>query len=642
MNKTATKWAIRVITLLAMTLWCFSVGATLLALNYEIFEMDSYVETSQARMQAHRELGPFLHSLDQAKQEATFELERQGKIYYDEAGKIPSIVARNRLDVLTEEYRQEIFTEMGQHFLHTNLDLRVVSTDNGEKPLDTIGNGDYGPMVEQGIEGYRIYAAIRNPATEYMDNFSNGDLVFRTFKANIPVLFWTLGVSSILSLAGVCLLAKTAGRKHREDGIFPGKLERFPSDLLWICGLGALFLLVMPVVIFSANELWCISDLLVDNNLRNVLLLAGISFVFMAAIVELLVTSTAIRVKTHNFWHNTSVAMFWRWTARGMKKIPTIWRACLVALGVFAINGILGMISLFGWFAWLLFALYNLFLVVTVCGFAWQMKQLQEGAKRLANGNLNEKIDTSHLYYDCKVYGETLNTISQGMGLAVDEKLRSQRMKTELISNVSHDIKTPLTSIVTCVELLQKDHTDQEHREYLELLQRQSMRMKKLVENLVEASKASTGNVAVHLETLDLVEIVEQALGEYASVLEEKHLHLVSQLPETCTITADGKLLWRVLDNLLGNIGKYAMEGTRVYVIVTQEEKTSLIFKNISANPIEMAGEELLERFVRGDASRTTEGSGLGLNIAQSLMQLQGGSLELTLDGDLFKVQIRL
>ena len=229
------------------------------------------------------------------------------------------------------------------------------------------------------------------------------------------------------------------------------------------------------------------------------------------------------------------------------------------------------------------------------------------------------------------------------MAIAVEQKMKSERLKTELITNVSHDIKTPLTSIINYVDLLQKAHTRDEEAQYLEVLQRQSARLKKLTEDLVEASKASTGNVSANLVQTNVVESINQALGEYEDRLAAGSLLVVKSFDaEDLSILADGRLLWRILDNLLGNVCKYALAGTRVYVTAAAEGgEVVLSIKNISRQQLNVSVEELMERFVRGDTARTTEGSGLGLNIARSLTELQRGKLHLVVDGDLFKAELR-
>ena len=249
------------------------------------------------------------------------------------------------------------------------------------------------------------------------------------------------------------------------------------------------------------------------------------------------------------------------------------------------------------------------------------------------------------MFWEFRRHGENLNSIADGMAIAVEQRIKSERLKTELITNVSHDIKTPLTSIVNYVDLLQRPELSQETRaEYLGVLARQSQRLKKLTEDLVEASKASTGSISVALVPTDLAELVNQAAAEYSERLKAGRLEPVIRFSgEDLTVLADGRLLWRVLDNLLGNVCKYALAGTRVYLDAEPAgDSVRLCVKNISRDPLNVSAEELLERFVRGDRARSSEGSGLGLSIARSLTELQKGSFSLAVDGDLFKAEILL
>ena len=230
------------------------------------------------------------------------------------------------------------------------------------------------------------------------------------------------------------------------------------------------------------------------------------------------------------------------------------------------------------------------------------------------------------------------------MTRAVDERMKSERLKTELITNVSHDIKTPLTSIINYVDLISKEDTDNEKiKEYTDVLSRQSERLKKLIEDLVEASKASTGNVDVSLAPCDVSVLISQSVGEYGEKLENAQLELLISKPEQpLMIMADGRLLWRVFDNLMNNVCKYAMPGTRVYMTLELSGGEAVVsIKNISKYPLNIKAEELMERFVRGDSSRSTEGSGLGLSIAGSLTSLMGGKFSVEVDGDLFKATLR-
>ena len=267
---------------------------------------------------------------------------------------------------------------------------------------------------------------------------------------------------------------------------------------------------------------------------------------------------------------------------------------------------------------------------------------LLEGAKRMRSGDLESKVDDKYLIGSFREFAEELNGLADVAMVAAQKQLKSDRMKTELITNVSHDIKTPLTSIINYVDLLQMPHTPEQEKAYLEVLSRQSQRMKKLIEDLMEMSKASTGNIQVEIGKIDAVEAVNQALGEFADKLTAAGLTPVfHQGSEEVFLLADGRLLWRAMSNVLSNAVKYALPGTRLYVDVgAVEDKAVISFKNISGAQLNISAEELMERFVRGDSSRNTEGSGLGLNIAKSLMELQKGQLQLLVDGDLFKVTL--
>lgn len=267
---------------------------------------------------------------------------------------------------------------------------------------------------------------------------------------------------------------------------------------------------------------------------------------------------------------------------------------------------------------------------------------LLDAAKRMRGGDLEIKVDDKLMLGAFRDFAVELNGLSDVVQLAAQKQMRSERMRTELITNVSHDIKTPLTSIINYVDLLQKPHSQEDGEQYLEVLSRQSARMKRLIDDLIELSKASTGNIPVELTKIDAVEAVNQALGEFTDKLKAAGLTpLFRQPEEPLYIHADGRLLWRAMSNLLSNAVKYAQPGTRLYIdMVAVDKKVCISLKNISRDPLNISAEELMERFVRGEASRNQEGSGLGLNIAQSMMELQHGALELLVDGDLFKATL--
>lgn len=291
-----------------------------------------------------------------------------------------------------------------------------------------------------------------------------------------------------------------------------------------------------------------------------------------------------------------------------------------------------------------LWVMGNVALVLLAVWIAVQYDTLRKATERMAAGELGQVVKEGDVPL-FKPLAANLNHCGEALTAAVQDATRSERLKTELITNVSHDIKTPLTSIISYVDLLKTtDIQDPKALEYIAVLEKKSKRLAQLMVDLVEASKVTSGNVSVEMEPLNLGELIKQASGEFEARLEEKNIALLCRLPEEpVMVMADGRHMWRVLDNLFGNTVKYALEGTRVYVDLTVEnEAAALVIKNISRDPLNIRPEELMERFVRGDQARHTEGSGLGLSIARSLMELQGGSMELAIDGDLFKVQLRM
>ena len=291
----------------------------------------------------------------------------------------------------------------------------------------------------------------------------------------------------------------------------------------------------------------------------------------------------------------------------------------------------------------LLFLLLDLWVFHQMYKNAWQTDQINQALLNISNGNTTYKIDTKLFYGKERELAENINHISTGLETALQEKVRSERLKADLITNVSHDIKTPLTSIINYVDLIKREKIqDPRIQGYLEVLEQKSQRLKTLTEDLVEASKASSGNLKLDMTSIDFVELIYQTNGEFEEKFALRHLELVSTLPDdSMLIEADGRYLWRVLENLYNNAFKYAMEHSRVYVDITKEEENILFtIKNISENPLNIRADELTERFVRGDVARTTEGSGLGISIAKSLTELQGGQFQLYIDGDLFKATV--
>ncbi len=455
----------------------------------------------------------------------------------------------------------------------------------------------------------------------------------------------------LLALACLIFLFCAAGHRKRETEPRLNQLDRIPLDLYAAAVVGACILLI-----------FVIGDVLRWNMPSGYAAIMQMVFIFAFigcasfGLVLALLLSFATRVKCGKWWRNTviyrvlrliwrAVKAVWHGIGRLGRMIPIVWRTALIMLGLYIIGFILFILMYDESGGWLLVGLLFSIVIYAAAIFgAWQMKGIKKAGQQLAEGKFDEKIDTKHMYWEFKSHAENLNSIGDGLAKEVAQRMKSERLKTELITNVSHDIKTPLTSIINYADLLQKAKTEEERAEYLAVLERQSQRLKKLTEDLVEASKASTGNMSVNLAPTNTQEIITPAYGEYSSKLEAGRLNTVISIPEPAPVVmADGRLLWRVIDNLFNNVVKYALPDTRVYVDVRTEGAAAVIsMKNISRAALNVSAEELMERFVRGDASRHTEGSGLGLNIAKSLTELQHGEFSISTDGDLFKAEIRL
>lgn len=283
--------------------------------------------------------------------------------------------------------------------------------------------------------------------------------------------------------------------------------------------------------------------------------------------------------------------------------------------------------------------------LIIVWNLTISLKEIMKAATCISNGDIQYKLNLKKKGFVFKALGNQLNLMGEGLDKAVHNALKSESMKTRLITNVSHDLKTPLTSIINYIGLLKKQElTDEVARNYIEVLDERSKRLKVLIEDLVEISKATTGNIQVELEKLDLIQFLDQAIGEYKDKLNQIPIEVKFRyIDETIWVMADGKHLWRIVENLFSNVVKYAMPGSRLYIEpMKEEDKISFHIKNMTKEPIEVLPEDLLQRFVRGEEARSTEGSGLGLAIAKSLAQAQDGDLNIEIDGDLFKVKVDL
>ena len=464
--------------------------------------------------------------------------------------------------------------------------------------------------------------------------------------------FLSLGALTLLALVWVLW---TAGRGAGTEGAVTTWQERIFFDLYAAAVIAAEVCLVACFIWTAERLYWGAANVYSimnrDFNAFYKLGVMGAGAFFAAGVgcAALLLRTLAVRLKAGCLGKTTLLCRVVTWMVRTIHDfvhfLPFTWKIVLGFGAYVIVTFFLVMEGVYNGAFMFMYLCLQLTLALFLAWWAYGYYRLRQGTKTIAGGDLEYQIDTRRMPYDLRLQAEDLNNISAGLSAAVDEKMKSERFKAELITNVSHDLKTPLTSIINYVNLLKStDQTDPKAAEYIEVLDRKSLRLKKLTEDLVEASKASTGVLSVVREKIGMSQLIDQALGEWEEKLNDRKLALVTNLPEGETwVYADGRHLWRVIDNLLSNCSKYAMEGTRVYLDLERGKgQVALSVKNAPREPLNVPAERLMERFVRGEESRSTEGSGLGLSIARSLTELQGGSFDLAVDGDLFKAIVIL
>ena len=437
---------------------------------------------------------------------------------------------------------------------------------------------------------------------------------------------------AVLALFCFCFSMASAGHWAGHEGIHLTWLDKIPADV-WLIVLLCTFFIGWDTFYYEWGRVFFCAAL--------VPLVLLFLCVFAAQCKAGTVLRGALIGRIARFLWRIVRAVF-RALLHTLVRLPLVWKTALVGLVIAGAEFLL-YINDFYRVRYGVFLVMKLIELLAVLYIAVSLRTLQKGGEKLARGDFSSPIDTRYLLWDFKRYGQELNDVQGGLEQAVQEQMKAEHLKTELITNVSHDIKTPLTSIVNYVDLLKKeDMPSPAAREYIAVLDRQSHRLKKLTEDLVEASKASSGALNVELQPTDVNVLLSQIEGEYQERLAACHLTLVTQPPAPGTmIQADSRLLSRVMDNLVSNVCKYAMENTRVYVTAAVRDGQAVIsFKNVSRDELNISPDELMERFVRGDASRHSEGSGLGLSIARSLVQLQGGTFALSIDADLFRADI--
>ncbi len=588
---------------------------------------------------------------------------------------------------LSENLMVEIKDDSGK-IIYSNIDESNMSTAFNKQDYtfsvlkEEYRNSDNGPNYDDTLESTTVYAddfdkyedktytitiCVKENLVKKDAFYYVGEL-FDALAGKQTLFFIYTVVSLVLTVVLLIFLMCSAGYKADFEGVYISKFDKFPIDILIAIWAGLTWLLAWGVVSFIDLAFYEMVTYNYDPAMWSLMpflaILLVLAIVIDGVLLAILLMTTAVRFKTETYIKSSLIYIVLTFAFRILKKscglifrfckkifhliwsflrsVPLVWKTVLVVVAILFIEFI--MLGAFDWgylwpATWIINAVIGVFAIVV----AILLKRIKKGTEEIAKGNLYKKINTKYMFLDMKDHAENINNINDGIAKAVEERMKSERFKTELITNVSHDIKTPLTSIINYVDLLEKEEIENETaKEYVSVLSRQSARLKKLIDDLLEASKASTGNISVNLTQLELGILLSQALGEYDEKFSNSNLQVVlNNTDEQLLVMADNRHIWRVFDNILNNIAKYAQPNTRVYIDAKRNGKNAEIsFRNISKDPLNISGDELMERFVRGDSSRNTEGSGLGLSIAKSLTEVQNGNLDIKIDGDLFKVNL--
>jgi len=511
-----------------------------------------------------------------------------------------------------------------------------------------------GKLIDKGPRYNNLcYNLIAYVDTDYpvADHYFAQDL--RTqFGYSMRYIIYPIGFASLLLFFFFLIMSLSlAGRRPNRDDLVPGIFRHIPSDC-WLLGCGLFF----GVFLFLYQDTYHSFCAFFEMSLDLYPSIWGLILCFLCAIFLLFsILEIAVRIKTRTLFKNSllfhpSHFLYKKLgtLAKALKsyftRLPLVAKTSLFIIIITTIE-LAFMVACQQNFDLLMICWFveKFFLVPLIIYISISLYTLQKAGNALASGNLSYKTNTEHLIWDFKDYAENLNNIGVGMSAAVEKRLQSERMKTELITNISHDIKTPITSLINYAGLIASTPCDSPvHAEYAEVLTRKSERLKHLLEDLVEISKATSGNLELELLPCKADILLSQAAGEYETRLQDANLTLILQQPdEELSILADSKRIWRIFDNLLNNVAKYAMPGTRVFLSLEKREGNAVFtLRNISRDQLTVSPQELLERFTRGESSRTTDGNGLGLSIVSTLTERMGGTMQLDIDGDLFKVTL--
>ena len=536
--------------------------------------------------------------------------------------------------------------QYGEEYLDNFL-ITYYTTDT-TKTDTMLSDGKYIEYISARAKDFEIYSSYKEELN------SNSELLMaRNFLDMFALInnnsYFTLPISAILTILFIIYLTTVIGHENKDKKFEINTFDKIPIEI--ICFV-AMLISCMPFILLEFAEN--------DYNAVTSIIMTAYFVIYICVVVTL--TTIVKRVKAKQFLKTSIIGKVLIWCGRlckkNINKINEIWNTITYSSNTTAKVIITAVLTIVVWTFIIIFfgnsPMLPLILIALICFVLYkairiskEYLQIEKKLKEVYEGNNQNQLDIqkfSNAFKNSVIY---LNDISNGFENAVQERMKSERMKAELITNVSHDIKTPLTSIINYVDLLKSENIqDEKAREYIEILDNKSQRLKKLTEDLVEASKVSTGNISLNLEKINIVELIKQATGEFGDKFKKRGLEpIINAQQNEINIMADSKYMYRIIENLYSNISKYALENSRVYIDIKLNKIEPVPFvqieiKNISKDKLNISADELMQRFVRGDKSRTTEGSGLGISIAQNLTELQNGNFELKLDGDLFKVEL--
>ena len=573
-----------------------------------------------------------------------------------------------RIDTIYQSNYPEYYTKSNLQFLIVDIDgtmlTNISNIENVEDVSTNIKNEDYyyilkeneketnvniaslinrGKIIHrentEGIKEFYVYTDLDsiadyfNQQKEYeeINKSKVNDFVVTTTPYAIP----TLVLSMILALLIAIYLLFSIGYKKGYEGIYLSYLDKIPLEIFWGLGL-AIFAILMGILdgVYShSSMIRIIFSIIICSTIYTLVIAIGVS--------------TLKRIKSKTILKNTLTYKFFKSIFKPLNEfilnMNTTYKIVSFSIGCTICGGILLAITVASRSGFMAFISFIVFLTMIyyIIKKSLEYIKLKKQLKNIYEGKISIKLNSNEFNGEFKEIANYLNDISSGFSNAIEESLKTERLKTELITNVSHDIKTPLTSIINYVDLLKKEELNNaKATEYLDILENKSNRLKKLTEDLIEASKATSGNIKLSTQDINVVELISQLNAEFEEKFKLKNLELITSIPdEEFVINADGKYMYRIFENLYSNITKYALTNSRVYLDMKKEgDIVNIQLKNISDDKLNISADELMERFTRGDIARTTEGSGLGISIAKSLTELQGGRFSIILDGDLFKV----